>query len=144
MTTHRIRLRASAALAIGAAAVLVLAAGTAAATAATVAARTAPRVSTAGFPAGGTNPGIFTDTCDRSSTAPDDPIMMPGMTGMSMQHDFFGNRKVDASSTAASLRGGATTCTTSAASALVTATVKKLQSSRLTEADKPGPSTTMG
>jgi hypothetical protein len=40
--------------------------------------------------------------------------MMPGMTGMSMQHDFFGNPAVDASSTAAALRGGSTTCSTTA------------------------------
>ncbi|MEV8213916.1 DUF1996 domain-containing protein [Leifsonia sp. NPDC077715] len=114
MTAHRIRLRGTTALAVGAVALLVLAAGTAAATAATVTAATAPRIATAGFPAGGTNPGIFTDTCDRASRAPNDPIMMPGMTGMSMQHDFFGNRAVTASSTAASLRGGTTTCTTTA------------------------------
>lgn len=107
-------LRSPAGLAIAFGAALVLAAGTAAATAAGVAASAPARVDTAGFPSGGANPGIFTDTCTRSRTAPDDPIMMPGMTGMSMQHDFFGNPAVRASSTAATLRGGSTTCSTSA------------------------------
>lgn len=101
-------------LAIAFGAALVLAAGTAAATAAVVASSQPARVETSGFPSGGTNPGIFTDNCARSRTAPNDPIMMPGMTGMSMQHDFFGNPAVDASSTAATLRGGSTTCSTSA------------------------------
>lgn len=107
-------LRTPAALAVAFAAALVLAAGTAAVTAAAVTASVPPRVDTAGFPSGGTNPGIFTDSCSRSKTAPDDPIMMPGMSGMSMQHDFFGNPTVNASSTAAKLRGGSTTCSTSA------------------------------
>lgn len=118
MTSSPSRLRGATIVAIGAAAALVLAAGTAAATAAVtasaVAAAAPPSVSTAGFPAGGSNPGIFTDTCSPASRAPNDPIMMPGMTGMSMQHDFFGNRAVTASSTAATLRGGRTTCTTTA------------------------------
>lgn len=107
-------LRSPTGLIAGLAAMLLLAAGTAAATAGVVATTTPPAVSTAGFPAGGTNPGIFTDTCGRAKTAPDDPIMMPGMTGRSMQHDFFGNRAVNASSTAGSLLGGATTCSTTA------------------------------
>lgn len=107
-------LRTRAGLAIAFAAALALAAGTAGVTAAAVAASAPPRVVTTGFPSGGSNPGIFTDTCTRSKTAPDDPIMMPGMTGMSMQHDFFGNPAVDAGSTAATLRGGRTTCSTSA------------------------------
>ncbi|MFP3464821.1 DUF1996 domain-containing protein [Leifsonia sp. SIMBA_070] len=102
------------ALSIAAAAALVLAAGTAAVTAAAVSAATPPSVPTAGFPSGGSNPGIFTDTCAPASRAPNDPIMMPGMTGMSMQHDFFGNRSVTASSTAPRLRGGSTTCSTTA------------------------------
>ncbi|GIT81207.1 hypothetical protein LLS1_28760 [Leifsonia sp. LS1] len=105
-------------IALAAATALVLAVGTAAATAAVTAAgvfgSSAPPVSTAGFPAGGHDPGIFTDTCSRSLTAPNDPIMMPGMSGMSMQHDFFGNPAVVASSTASTLRGGPTTCSTSA------------------------------
>jgi Domain of unknown function (DUF1996) len=106
--------RSPAGLAIALGAALLLAAGTAAATAAAVASSAPARVVTAGFPSGGTNPGIFTDTCTRSTTAPNDPIMMPGMTGMSMQHDFFGNPAVDASTTAATLRGGSTTCSTTA------------------------------
>lgn len=105
-------------LAIVAAAALVLAVGTAAGTAAVtaqaVAASTPPAVSTAGFPSGDSQPGIFTDTGTRSLRAPNDPIMMPGMTGMSMQHDFFGNTAVVAASTAGTLRGGSTTCSTSA------------------------------
>ncbi|MFE4470499.1 DUF1996 domain-containing protein [Leifsonia sp. NPDC056824] len=109
------RLRSPIALLIAFAAALVLAAGAAAATAAAVASSAPPpRVDTTGFPSGGSNPGIFTDTCTRSTTAPNDPIMMPGMTGMSMQHDFFGNPAVNASSTAAMLRAGSTTCSTSA------------------------------
>jgi hypothetical protein len=57
---------------------------------------------------------IFTDTCKLVKVANDDPLLAPGMTGMSMDHDFFGNPDVNASSTAASLRGGNSTCTTSA------------------------------
>ncbi|MGO4536094.1 DUF1996 domain-containing protein [Leifsonia sp. 2MCAF36] len=124
MSPSRFRLRGSTAVALGAAVALVLAAGTAAVTAAAVTTVTPPRVSTTGFPSGGSNPGIFTDTCEKASTAPNDPIMMPGMTGMSMQHDFFGNRTVTASSTAGTLRGGQTTCsTTSDASAYWTPVV---------------------
>ncbi|GGF16466.1 DUF1996 domain-containing protein [Subtercola lobariae] len=72
----------------------------------------ASSVNTAGFPTGKT--GIFTDTCGTSLRAPNDPIMMPGMTGMSMQHDFFGNSSPTASSVPAQLVGGSTTCSTSA------------------------------
>lgn len=71
-----------------------------------------PTVDTAGFPTGGI--GIFTDTCDHTKTAPNDPILMPGMTGISMQHDFFGNTATTASSVTTQLVGGATSCTTSA------------------------------
>ena len=74
---------------------------------------TAP-VDTTGFPSGGRNPGIFTDTCTLTKTLPNDPIMMPGMTGMSMQHDFFGNPAVDAHSTSKLLVGGSSSCSTSA------------------------------
>jgi len=74
----------------------------------------ASSVDTAGFPTGGTNPGIFTDTCLRTTTAPNDPILMPGMTGKSMQHDFYGNTHPSASITPAALVGGTTTCTTTA------------------------------
>lgn len=58
--------------------------------------------------------GIFTERCGYADTASIDPILMPGMTGMSMSHDFFGNRSVTASSTPGSLAGGTTTCDTSA------------------------------
>ncbi len=71
-------------------------------------------VNTTGFPSGGANPGIFTDTCRLSTTAPNDPILMPGMTGSSMQHDFFGNVSPGATITPAKITGGATNCTTSA------------------------------
>jgi hypothetical protein len=40
--------------------------------------------------------------------------MMPGMTGKSMQHDFFGNPAVDANSVSKDLIGGSTSCSTSA------------------------------
>ncbi len=83
-------------------------------TAGSTGAPSAAPVDTTGFPSGGRNPGIFTDTCMLTKTLPNDPIMMPGMTGMSMQHDFFGNPAVDASSTSKSMVGGSTSCTTSA------------------------------
>jgi Domain of unknown function (DUF1996) len=40
--------------------------------------------------------------------------MMPDMTGMSMQHDFFGNPAVSASSVSKNLVGGSTSCSTTA------------------------------
>jgi hypothetical protein len=108
---------------VGATAALVLAAGTAVATSSVIALNRvsavapsvlAASVNTAGFPTGGRNPGIFTDTCALTKTLPNDPIMMPGMTGMSMQHDFFGNPAVVANSTTQSLVGGSTSCSTTA------------------------------
>ncbi|MGH7919441.1 MAG: DUF1996 domain-containing protein [Candidatus Dormibacteraceae bacterium] len=39
---------------------------------------------------------------------------MPGKAGQSMQHDFYGNLRTGASSTARTLTGGQTTCSTSA------------------------------
>jgi hypothetical protein len=74
----------------------------------------ASRVSTAGFPSGPGNPGIFTERCRFSHQAADDPILLPRRPGRSMQHDFFGNVSTNATSTAGSLLGGATTCRTSA------------------------------
>jgi hypothetical protein len=71
-------------------------------------------VNTAGFPSGINETGIFTDNCKVALTAPNDPLAMPGMTGQSMQHDFFGNLAPHSGSTPASLLGGATNCTTSA------------------------------
>ncbi len=71
-----------------------------------------PVVNTAGFPTGGV--GIFTDTCLHTKTAPNDPILMHGMAGSSMQHDFFGNTGTTASSVTKDLVGGSTSCTTTA------------------------------
>jgi hypothetical protein len=71
-----------------------------------------PTVNTAGFPTGST--GIFTDTCTRTKTAPNDPILMPGMAGMSMQHDFYGSTGTTASSVTTQLVGGPTSCSTTA------------------------------
>lgn len=71
----------------------------------------APVVDTSGFPTG---VGIFTDRCGRTQTKADDPILMPGMSGQSMHHDFFGNRSVDASTTTTQLVGGSTSCSTTA------------------------------
>src|SRR5471032_2696766 len=41
--------------------------------------------------------------CSFSHMKPDDAILMPGMPGMAMSHDFVGNRSTDAFSTAESL-----------------------------------------
>jgi hypothetical protein len=57
---------------------------------------------------------IISDTCFYSHEANDDPILNPGQPGQAMAHDFFGNTTTSASSTAASLLGGPTTCSTSA------------------------------
>jgi Domain of unknown function (DUF1996) len=57
---------------------------------------------------------LISDTCVYSHEANDDPILQPGKTGQSMAHDFFGNTTTSASSTASTLTGGATTCSTSA------------------------------
>ncbi|HXZ99513.1 MAG TPA: DUF1996 domain-containing protein [Candidatus Binatia bacterium] len=54
--------------------------------------------------------GIMVEACGYSHSSNADPILMPGMAGMSMLHDFFGNTTTSASSTAAGLRGGPTTC----------------------------------
>ncbi|CAN5497062.1 DUF1996 domain-containing protein [soil metagenome] len=53
---------------------------------------------------------LFTVDCDLSHSAPDDPIVYPGRPGASHLHDFFGAEGTDAESTAASLRGGPTSC----------------------------------
>jgi Domain of unknown function (DUF1996) len=73
-----------------------------------------PDVSTAGFPSGAGQPGIFTDRCSYSHEAADDPILAPKDPGAAMHHNFYGNTTTAASSTAASLVGGATTCSTTA------------------------------
>lgn len=54
--------------------------------------------------------GIFLSVCTLSHTASDDPIVHPGESGASHQHEFFGNTTTDADSTDASLRAGGTTC----------------------------------
>jgi hypothetical protein len=74
----------------------------------------APPVNVSGFPQGQGGGGIFTDRCRFSHEAADDPILMPAMAGMSMQHDFYGNTTTNASSTASALLGKPTTCSTSA------------------------------
>jgi hypothetical protein len=43
---------------------------------------------------------LISDTCLYSREANDDPILMPGQTGQSMAHDFFGNATTSATSTA--------------------------------------------
>jgi Domain of unknown function (DUF1996) len=53
--------------------------------------------------------GFFRSRCALSHTADDDPILMPGMAGQSMVHDFFGNTTTTAFSTAATLRAANTT-----------------------------------
>jgi hypothetical protein len=55
-------------------------------------------------------PGIFRSTCAPSHVAMDDPILHPGMPGMSHSHEFFGNTTTSAASTYVSLRAGSTTC----------------------------------
>ncbi|MCU1355453.1 MAG: hypothetical protein JWM89_871 [Acidimicrobiales bacterium] len=54
--------------------------------------------------------GQFVVTCRYTHSAPDDPIVHPGMSGMSHRHDFYGSKGVDASSTARSLLNTETTC----------------------------------
>jgi hypothetical protein len=73
-----------------------------------------PPLSTVGFPSGTGQPGIFTDRCAYSHEAADDPILAPNDAGEAMHHNFFGNTKTNASSTAVALVGTATTCSTSA------------------------------
>jgi hypothetical protein len=48
--------------------------------------------------------------CSLAKSLPDDPIVHPGMPGMSHLHDFFGNSSVNATSTYQSMRAGASTC----------------------------------
>jgi hypothetical protein len=80
----------------------------------------APATANGSAPATGTAPMItpdvsqlISDTCMYSHEANDDPILKPGQTGQSMAHDFFGNTTTSATSTASSLVGGSTTCSTS-------------------------------
>jgi hypothetical protein len=57
--------------------------------------------------------GIFNVVCGYSHTLADDAIVMPGLPGFSMIHDFFGNTEADAMSTAESLQKSPTTTCTS-------------------------------
>ena len=54
--------------------------------------------------------GVFLSVCRPSHVASDDPIVFPGESGASHQHEFLGNVTTDADSTYRSLRAGATTC----------------------------------
>lgn len=54
--------------------------------------------------------GQIVTECAYSHSAPDDPIVSPGLPGESHEHDFFGNVTTDAFSTTESLLDGATTC----------------------------------
>lgn len=53
----------------------------------------------------------FHASCTVSHHGSDDPIVFPGIAGVSHNHAFIGNRTTDADSTARSLFAGATTCT---------------------------------
>jgi len=68
-------------------------------------AATRPVTATAGVPMAN-----FTSNCRLSHSSNDDPIMHPGMPGMSHNHSFFGNVSTNALSTLASLRRAGTTC----------------------------------
>jgi hypothetical protein len=50
-------------------------------------------------------------SCQYSHSAPDDPIVFPGVDNGAHLHDFVGARSTDEDSTSASLRAGGTTCT---------------------------------
>jgi hypothetical protein len=52
----------------------------------------------------------FTVVCGFSHRNNDDPIRFPGRPGRSHNHTYVGNRTVNAATTAATLRGGDTTC----------------------------------
>jgi hypothetical protein len=54
--------------------------------------------------------GAFRIPCDFSHMSFDDPIVYPGQPGMAHLHTFIGNAQADASSTAASLQTGTSTC----------------------------------
>ena len=56
--------------------------------------------------------GVFVERCRFSHAASDDPIVHPGMPGMSHLHTFFGNVTTFAASTYDSMRAGGTTCRT--------------------------------
>jgi hypothetical protein len=74
----------------------------------------AASVDSAEFVAGvtdvGRQSGQFVVVCGFSHSLGDDPIVFPGEAGMSHQHDFFGAKQVNASTTWDELYGQATTC----------------------------------
>ena len=57
--------------------------------------------------------GGFVVDCAFSHSGTVDPIVMPGHTGMSHLHEFFGNTTTNESSTGATLLAGSTTCSDS-------------------------------
>ncbi len=91
---------------------------------ATATARIAPRAATAASAVPGVSPVRLSPTepgpqgrvpqfvveCAYSHSGPNDPIVHPNHAGRSHLHQFFGNTTTDATSTAESLAGGATTC----------------------------------
>lgn len=98
-TRHSAVLRSGVALA----ATCLLASGLAVATESAAAAAAQPKQR-------GAIPGIFTVGCEYSHSAMDDPIVLPGNSGASHLHEFFGNITTDANTTTASLLAGLTTC----------------------------------
>ena len=56
-------------------------------------------------------PGAFGVQCPLSHILRDDPIMHPGMPGVSHRHAFYGNRSTSADSTYRRMLGAKTTCT---------------------------------
>jgi hypothetical protein len=65
------------------------------------------------------SPGSFGVACALSHVSQDDPIVMPGMTGMAHLHAFFGNTSTDAFSTRSSMLTAGTTCSEPADTAAV-------------------------
>jgi uncharacterized protein DUF1996 len=64
----------------------------------------------AGAPSPARADGIFVADCAFSHRAPNDPIVLHGMPGMSHSHDFYGNAVTGASTTLRSLRRGSGNC----------------------------------
>jgi len=54
--------------------------------------------------------GVFVSHCDYTHSLPDDPIVHPGAPGASHLHDFFGNKRTNADSTARTMVHGDSTC----------------------------------